>query len=85
MYSAQKYARFYHLDIPDLSDEDLSTEFYSLRSMLYWLPPNKMWIAERIKELGKEYGRRHYAEKQQQSTRLSNELPTGKVLRKVDL
>ena len=40
------------------------SEYFSLRSLLYWLPPDKQWIKERVRELGKEYGRRHYAQKQ---------------------
>ena len=63
--SYQQFIRFYHLDIPDLKDDELQTEFNSLRALLYWLPPEKRWIKDRVRELGKEYGRRHYAQNNQ--------------------
>jgi hypothetical protein len=62
MRSYQQFIRFNHLDIPELKDDELQAEFYSLRALLYWLPPGKEWIKERVRELGKEYGRRHYAQ-----------------------
>jgi hypothetical protein len=83
MNSYQQFIRYNHLDIPDMKDDDLQTEFYSLRALLYWLPPDKQWIKERVRELGKEYGRRHYAQNQLPS-KTSNE-PQNKVLRTVDL
>jgi hypothetical protein len=83
MNTAQEFSRFYHLDIQNLSDEELSTEFYSLRSILYWLPPDKQWIKQRVQELGKEYGRRHYAQQTQPAkTTIESQ---SKVLRTVEL
>lgn len=61
MYSYQQFIRYNHLDIPDLDDEELKEELWSLRSLLFWLPP-RHWIRDRVRELGKEYGRRHYAQ-----------------------
>jgi len=83
MNSYQQFIKFNHFDIPDLTDEDLQTEFFSLRSLLYWLPPDKVWIKERVRELGKEYGRRHYAQKPRPiKTAVESQ---NKILRKVDL
>ena len=60
MYSYQQFIRFHHLDITDLSEDELQNEFFSLRSQLYRLPPDKVWIKKRVRELGKEIARRHY-------------------------
>ncbi len=64
MCSAQQFARYNHLDIPDMADEELETELWALRSLLFWLPPQH-WIRDRVQELGKEYGRRHYTQRPQ--------------------
>jgi hypothetical protein len=85
MNSYQQFIRYNHLDIPDMKDDDLQTEFYSLRALLYWLPPDKQWIKERVRELGKEYGRRHYVQNQNQLTVKTSSEPQNKVLRTVDL
>jgi len=82
--SYQQFIRFYHLDIPDLKDDELQTEFYSLRALLYWLPPEKRWIKDRVRELGKEYGRRHYGQNNQ-SVQRWRPLNEGKLSRTVEL
>ena len=69
MATFQQFNRFNHFDIPDLSDEELKEELWSLRSLLFWLPP-RHWIRDRVRELGKEYGRRHYAQNTQNAPRL---------------
>ena len=83
MRSIQQFVRYNHLDIPDLNDDELQAELWSLRSLLYRLPPEKRWIRDRVRELGKEYSRRHYAQKPQ-PIKTSVESP-NKVLRTVDL
>jgi len=60
MYSVQQFNRYYHLDIPDLTDEAIQEELWSLRPLLFRLPPCKEWIKERVFELTKEYNRRRY-------------------------
>ena len=83
MLSFQQYVRYYHMDIPDLSDDELQTELWSLRPLLYLLPPEKRWIRDRVRELAKEYGRRHYAQKPRPiKTAVESQ---NKILRKVDL
>ena len=63
--SIQQYDRYYHLDIPYLKDEDLQAELWSLRPLIFRLPPEKSWIKERVRELAKEYARRHFRTTQQ--------------------
>jgi hypothetical protein len=83
MLSIQQYVRYYHMDIPDLSEDELQAELWSLRPLLYCLTPEKQWIRDRVRELGKEYGRRHYAQKPQPlKTSVESQ---NKVLRAVDL
>jgi len=71
------------MDIPDLSDDELQIELWSLRPLLYWLPQEKRWIKDRVRELEKEYGRRHYAQKPHPIKTAVE--PQNKILRKVDL
>ena len=60
MYSVQQFNRYYHLDIPDLTDEAVQEELWSLRPLLFRLLHGKEWIKERVFELTKEYNRRRY-------------------------
>ena len=60
MYSVQQYNRYYHLDIPDLTDEAIQEELWSLCPLLFGLLPGNKWIKERVFELTKEYNRRRY-------------------------
>jgi len=83
MLSFQQYVRYYHMDIHDLSDDELQTELWSLRPLLYWLPHEKRWIKDRVRELEREYSRRHYAQKPQPIKTAVE--PQNKILRKVDL
>jgi len=80
MYSDYQYARFYHLDVSHLSDEELKSELWSYRSLLYWLPP-RHWIRDRERELGKEYGKRFY----QRTTQPSTPSSSKKLIKTVEL
>ena len=51
MRSIQQFVRYNHLDIPDLNDDELQAELWSLRSLLYRLPPEKQWIRDRVRDL----------------------------------
>ena len=83
MRSIQQFVRYNHLDIPDLNDDELQAELWSLRSLLYRLPPEKRWIRDRVRELGKEYSHRHYAQNPKPVKKVVES--QNKVLRAVDL
>jgi hypothetical protein len=83
MRSIQQFVRYNHLDIPDLNDDELQAELWSLRSLLYLLPPEKQWIRDRVRELGKEYNHRHYAQNPKPVKKVVES--QNKVLRAVDL
>ena len=83
MRSIQQFVRYNHLDIPDLNDDELQAELWSLRSLLYRLPPEKRWIRDRVRELGKEYSHRHYAQNPKPIKKVVES--HNKVLRTVDL
>jgi len=51
--SDQQYTRFYHLDLPELEDTELTDELYALRPLLWGLPPEH-WLRERVKALEAE-------------------------------
>jgi len=72
MYSIQQYDRHHHLDIPDLTDEAIQEELWSLRPLLFRLPPSKEWIKERVFELTKESNRRRYSKKVQARKRIED-------------
>ena len=55
--SDREYARFYHLDLSDLSDMALRDELHHLRFFLWGLESNH-WLRERVKELEAEMKRR---------------------------
>ena len=83
MRSIQQFVRYNHLDIPDLNDDELQAELWSLRSLLYRLPPEKQWIRDRVRELGKEYSHRHYTQTPKPIKKVVES--QNKVLRTVDL
>ena len=55
--SDQQYKRFYHLDLPELEDVELTDEFHYLRAHLWELPADK-WLRERVKALETELYKR---------------------------
>lgn len=52
-----EYARFHHLDIPDLEDTELVDELSCLRVFLCGLPPEH-WLRKRVKVLQGELTKR---------------------------
>jgi len=55
--SDRQYYQFYHLDLPDLDDTELTDELYTLRPLLRRLPLEH-WLRERVKMLEKELSKR---------------------------
>lgn len=55
--SDRQYARFYHLDLSDLEDIELTDELNYLRPLLWGLPADH-WLRERVRELEKELSKR---------------------------
>ena len=55
--SDQQYTRFYHLDLPELEDTELTDELYALRPLLWGLPAEH-WLRERVKMLEHELAKR---------------------------
>lgn len=53
----QQFARFYHLDVPELEDIELTDELYALRPLLWGLLPEH-WLRERVKALEAELAKR---------------------------
>ena len=51
--SDQHFARFYHLDLPELEDIELTDELYALRPLLWGLPTDH-WLRERVTRLEAE-------------------------------
>lgn len=57
LYSDTQYLRYHHMDIENMDDQGLADEFYTLRSLLWGLPPSD-WLRERVKMLGRELAKR---------------------------
>lgn len=55
--SDQQYARFYHLNLSELGDIELTDELHYLWPLLWGLPPEH-WLRERVKALEAEISRR---------------------------
>lgn len=53
----QQYKRFYHLDLPELEDTELTDEFHYLRAHLWGLLADN-WLRERVKALETELYKR---------------------------
>lgn len=57
--SDQQYARFYHLDLSEMEDIELTDELHYLRSLLWGLDSSH-WLRERVKALEAETSKRRY-------------------------
>ena len=55
--SDQQYNRFYHLDICDMEDTEITDELYALRPLLWGLD-SKNWLRERCQMLERELAKR---------------------------
>jgi len=55
--SDQQYERFYHLDLPELEDTELTDELYALRPLLWGLDSD-YWLRSRVKMLEAEMMKR---------------------------
>lgn len=58
MRTLGEWRRYYHMDVPDLSDADLSEELFCLRAHTYPLQRDD-WRCDRVRALTAEYNRRH--------------------------
>lgn len=56
----RQYARFYHLDLSELEDSELTDELHYLRPLLWGLDPQH-WLRERVQMLEKELAKRRGA------------------------
>ncbi|MFC2034883.1 hypothetical protein ACFLUJ_02045 [Chloroflexota bacterium] len=59
LISEQEYARFYHLDIPELENVELTDELHYFRSLLWGLP-TEHWLRERVSQLEAELQKRKF-------------------------
>ena len=70
--SDRQYAQFYHLDLPELEDTELTDGLYALRPLLWGLDSNH-WLRERVqmleKELAKRRGAARYEPSRQQKSK----------------
>ena len=57
LVSDRQYERFYHLDVPELDDTELTDELHALRPLLWGLDPQH-WLRERVQMLEKELAKR---------------------------
>lgn len=60
--SDRQYTRFYHLDLPELEDIELTDELNYLRPLLWGIPRNH-WLQERVRGLQKELTKRRWRAK----------------------
>lgn len=61
MRSLEDYDRAVHLDVPELSDFDLSREFWIVRDRLYRSSRPDPWFKERMQRLSAELQHRRRA------------------------
>lgn len=54
--------RFYHLDVPELDDSELTDEVNYIRALLWQVPAND-WLRERVNVLENELSKRRWAAK----------------------
>ena len=59
LFSDRQYARFYHLDLLELEDTELTEELYALRPLLWRLEANH-WLRERVKAIESEISKRRH-------------------------
>ena len=59
LQSDRQYERFYHLDLPELEDLELTDELYALRPLLWGLPAD-YWFRQRVTMLEKELQKRRW-------------------------
>ena len=55
--SDQQYTRFYHLDLAELEDTELTDELHALRPLLWGLTAEH-WLRERVKAIESEISKR---------------------------
>ncbi len=55
--SGRQYSRFYHLDLPDLDDTEITDELNYLRPLLWGLD-SEHWLRERVKMIEGELRKR---------------------------
>jgi hypothetical protein len=57
LISDRQFARFNHLDLSELENEELTDELHALRPLLRGLPPEH-WIRQRVLKLEHELAKR---------------------------
>ena len=59
LQSDKQYAKFHHLDIPDMKIEKLEAEFYYLQAHIYRLSNDAyIWVRQRVTNLQAELRKR---------------------------
>ena len=57
--SDRQYARYYHFDLPELEDTELTDELWALRPLLWGLPTDH-WLRGRVSRLEAELKKRRF-------------------------